>query len=397
MVENILSSNPSADLHPIHWVQDAAELATLCERWLTLPFIAVDTEFIRTSTYYPIPALIQVFDGQANYLIDPTAIEALSAFAEVLAAPTVIKVFHACSEDIEVFSHLLAVTPAPVIDTQLAAAVLGYGYSKGFAKLVSALLGVELGKEQTRSDWLQRPLSEAQRDYAASDVEYLHRVYLILEQSLRQQGRFEWVQEDSKRLVSQSESIQPPELAYTRYKGAWRLKPRNLALLQKLAKWREELAQSKDLPRSRVVDNKSLYTIAERLPKSMAQLRGIESLHDAAIRRYGKSVLDAVHHVMALTPGELPEPIPRPPSSELQKQMKRLREAVDAEAERLNLAPELLATRRDLEEVITLVNTEDDNQLLSQQLSGWRAPILERVVNQFLAKQPDNSSPQDPD
>ena len=351
---------------------------------MSLPFIAVDTEFMRTNTYYPIPALIQVFDGEANYLIDPTAGIDLTPFSEVLRSEKVIKVLHACSEDIEVFSHLVGCVPTPVLDTQVAAALLGYGFSVGFAKLVGTIVGVELGKAETRSDWLQRPLTSSQCEYAAADVEFLFRVFQSLEHGLNSKSRFSWALEESLRAVSAAEYVQEPELAFTKFKAAWRLKPRSLAVLKRLSSWRETTAKARDIPRNRVVDNKSLYAIAERLPKHTAALRGIDTLHEAALRRHGKTIINTVQEVLALEPSQLPEPMPRPLSSEQQKVVKSLRERLSEEAERLGIAPELLATRKHLEDLFLAMNDQEGQvtgQLIARVIdSNWRAPIFERVI-----------------
>lgn len=148
-------------LKPIQWVNSDEALAEVCQAWLSLPVIAVDTEFMRTDTYYPKPALIQVFDGKANTLIDPLVTTQLEPLAAVLTSSEVVKVFHACSEDLEVFSCLLGAVPAPLFDTQIAAAFCGLGFSRGYAALVEELLQIKLFKEETRSDWLQRPLTQA--------------------------------------------------------------------------------------------------------------------------------------------------------------------------------------------------------------------------------------------
>lgn len=366
-------------LKNIIWVESDDVLNPLCEQWQLLSFIAIDTEFMRTSTYYPLPALIQVYDGDANYLIDPTKIQSFAAFAALLTHEPTTKVLHACSEDIEVFLHLVGHAPRPIFDTQIAAGLCGFGYSRGYAKLVESILGIDLPKEETRSDWLQRPLTEPQKHYAACDVEYLHSIYQTLCSTLQQRQRLSWATTESQRFVDQIILMQDPELAYTKFKAAWRLKPRNFALLKTLVLWRELTAQQRDVPRSRVLDNKSIFAIAETLPKHLNQLRGIDSLHESAIRRHGKHILEQVESVQALGLEKLPVAPPRPPSKDQQKLVKQLREAVDALANELDIAPEILATRKDLETVIQMHH----QQGLPGHLAGWRAPILQRALDSF--------------
>lgn len=366
----------SKALKPIVWVATDEALRSCCEHWLTLPLVAIDTEFMRTDTYYPEPALLQVFDGEQNTLIDPLAVEDFEPLKRVLTEPGVVKALHACSEDIEVFSRLLGVVPTPLFDTQIASAFCGLGYSRGYAALVEILLHTNLPKEETRSDWLQRPLTEAQTEYAACDVEYLFRIYHILHEQLTANGRLAWVLEDCQTLVAQVLKMQAPAEAYQRYKGAWRLAPRNLALLMHLASWREQLAQHKNIPRGRIVDNKSLYTIAEKMPKHIAQLRNIDTMREGMIRRYGEQLVAMVQVAAGLGQKQLPTSLTRPPTGEAQKKLKRLRLELDTLAQTMAIAPEALANRRDLETLVSL--TDSDPAPLH--LTGWRAPILEQAM-----------------
>lgn len=159
------------------WIEQDTELAELCQRWRQQAAIAVDTEFMRTSTFYPIAGLIQIGDGKGCYLIDPLAIQDFTPLRDLLLDESVTKVLHSCSEDLVVFQRLLGIVPAPLFDTQIAAAFAGYGFSLGYAGLVKAVLNTEIPKEETRSDWLQRPLSVAQLKYAALDVAHMLIVY----------------------------------------------------------------------------------------------------------------------------------------------------------------------------------------------------------------------------
>ena len=196
----------------IHWITDEAALALHCDDWLHLPFVALDTEFVRVDTFYPQAGLLQVCAAGRVYLIDPLLIHDWSALAEVLRAPAVVKVLHSCSEDLEVLSRLTGSLPAPLFDTQLAAGYLNLGFSMGYSRLVQAVLGIELPKGETRSDWLQRPLSETQLSYAAEDALHLAEVYEALDARLSEEKRA-WVLEDgAELLLAFGREVDPDEL-----------------------------------------------------------------------------------------------------------------------------------------------------------------------------------------
>lgn len=173
----------------IQWIRDDASLAQQCREWRTQPYLALDTEFMRVDTFYPAAGLVQVGDGRQEWLIDPLLIQDWSPFAELLEDERVVKVLHACSEDLEVFLRLTGSLPVPLFDTQLAAAYLGMAHSMGYSKLVKEVLDIDLPKDETRSDWLQRPLTEMQMRYAADDVQHLAQVYLALDARLSEEKR----------------------------------------------------------------------------------------------------------------------------------------------------------------------------------------------------------------
>lgn len=375
----------NSDQQPVHWVTDNAVLAQLCEKWADLPAVAVDSEFMRTNTFYPIPALVQVNDGSANYLLDPLELTQWQPFCDLLVNPLVQKVLHSCSEDLEVFQRLLGVLPAPVFDTQIAAAATGYGFSVGYAKLVNTVLGVELPQGETRSDWLQRPLSQAQHVYAAEDVQYLFMLAENLRIQLLAQGRLTWVLEEYQLLQRQFYLSQVPENALNRIKGAWRLSPRSLAALVRLAAWRERTAAARDLPRNHVVKEQALYTIAQRLPQHIGQLHDVEELSERAIRRYGDLIIALVAEACALAESELPEPLVRPLRREQNLQAKYLRQQLHQLAEQLGIAPELLARKKDYEHwARSLADGIQGRALLPSHFPKWRAdlvlPVLEQIV-----------------
>ena len=177
------------------WIATDQQLNDACIRWSSADFLAVDTEFVRTSTFYPKPGLIQVADKHACALIDPQAINDWSKFKALMQSPDVVKVFHSCAEDLEVCKRIFDAVPSPLFDTQIAMALSGYGGSVGFQRAVSELLDLDIPKEATRTDWLQRPLTPVQMEYATADVFYLFQIYPRLKQKLESLGREAWVEE----------------------------------------------------------------------------------------------------------------------------------------------------------------------------------------------------------
>ena len=370
---------------PIVWVADSRQLQALCEQWLTLPWLAMDTEFMRTDTFYPVPALIQVNDGHSNYLLDPLAIGDLAPLAQVMLSPDVQKVLHACSEDLEVFQILLKCLPVNLLDTQIAAAFCGYGYSVGYANLVNAVLQIQLPKDETRSNWLQRPLTEAQQRYAALDVEYLHRLTVNLKTQLHALQREQWVAEECGLMVPNFLEGQKLSNASHRFRGAWRLNQRQLAALIELAAWRDQTAQTQNIVRNHVVRDKSLFAIAEMLPDHISQLRKVPELPEKIIRRYGERIIERLDAVRAIAERELPARLPRPPSSAQQSHINTMREALAELAVELKVAPEYLARRRDFEFIMRALQegrTGDD--VFPPGIDGWRAELVKPCLQKLL-------------
>ena len=361
-------------LEPI-WIDSDSELRDLCQRWQQQPAIAVDTEFMRSDTFYPRTALIQVGDGQGCYLIDPLSIKNFDCFRKLMLDANVTKVFHSCSEDLEVFQTFLNLVPSPVFDTQLAAAIAGYDFSLGYAKLVHQLLGVEITKNETRSDWEQRPLSQAQLQYAAMDVGYLLVVYGVLLKKLRQQERLEWVQEDCAQLISDYRSPVDEAQLYRKIKQAWKLNRQQLAVLQALVAWREQQAKDRDLPRNRVVKERALWDMARYQPTAVRQLRGLEGMTGRMVERDGETLLNLIATSSVSDPADQPPFLPPPLSPSQGELLKHLKQEVRSCAQKLEVVPEILVKKRDYEELIRS-GLENNDYSLNQRLSGWRKSVI---------------------
>jgi ribonuclease D len=342
--------------------------------------IALDTEFMRTDTFFPILGLVQIYNGETCWLIDPLAISDLSLLAEILIAPGIIKVFHSCSEDLEVLKHVLGCVPTPLFDTQVAAAFSGYGFSKGYAGLVEAMLGIPVAKGETRSDWLQRPLSESQLGYAALDVIHLLPVYRRLCDNLTHLGRSEWVNQEMTGVVEKASGNENLAEYFLKVKGAWQLDPQGLEALRLLCEWREIEARERNRPRGRVIGDKTLLDMVIKTPKNNHDLSDIEGMHPGLVRRYSEILLTLLQNGLATPlsdcPKTLPEPLPRQ-AGETTKQLKRI---VNTQAELLDLPPEVLARKRDIEFLVRQLVEQRRACLPDTIAVGWRFDVIGQLL-----------------
>jgi ribonuclease D len=360
--------------HP-HFVNSDDELARLCQQWSSAPVLALDTEFIRTDTFYPIGALIQVSDGSGCFLIDPLAITDFSAFSALLANTAILKVLHSCSEDLEVFNRLFGVIPQPLIDTQIAAALDGHGFSLSYQRLTEILLQIHVAKGETRSNWLQRPLTSAQIHYAALDVAYLPELYQRLSTSLQQKGRLSWLREECDFMVSASLNPVADDQYYKKVTSSWKLSRRELAVLQTLTLWREQQARSRDKPRGRIVKDHSCYDIARLQPKNLRQLSGIDDVGFKTVGHYGEMILTLIEQALALPEDKLPPLLPKALPPQTSRLLKVLKAHIGHRAQQLNLAQELLVRKRDYEALLRSGFNGGEYQLPAS-LAGWRKTIV---------------------
>lgn len=366
------------------WVLDDEHLARLCAEWRQLPFVALDTEFMRVDTFYPIAALLQVGDGRCAYLIDPLLISNWSAFAGLLEDEAVVKVLHACSEDLEVFLRLTGSLPAPLFDTQLAAGYLNIGFSMGYSRLVQTVLNIELPKGETRSDWLQRPLSEMQVQYAAEDAQHLAELYQALLPKLSEE-KFAWILEDGAEWVAnQRREIDPAE-AYRDVKQAWRLKPRQLAVLRVLACWRETQARARNQPRNRVLREASLWPLARTQPGDLVSLARIEDMHPRTVRQDGETLLELIRTAAATPEQDWPAALPEPLPLEASALLKKLRAVGQRAATALEIAPELVLRKKVLEALLK-TGYPDGPYQLPDSLRGWRRERLGQTLLDVLGE-----------
>ncbi|MBO0750748.1 MAG: ribonuclease D [Bradyrhizobiaceae bacterium] len=352
-------------------ITTTADLTAACERMSRHPFVTVDTEFLRETTYYPLLCVAQIATPDEAVVIDALAQDlSLAPFFELMADESVLKVFHAARQDIEIVWHQAKLIPRPVFDTQVAAMVLGYGESISYDQLVHRVTGDVIDKSSRFTDWSRRPLSAAQVSYAISDVTHLRQVFLLLSEDLQRRGRSEWVGEEMEILTSPNTYRSDPETAWERLKTRVR-KPRELSVLMEVAAWREREAQSRDVPRGRVLKDEAIGDIATHAPTSMEKLASLRSLPRGFERsKWGAEIIEAVKRGLARDPSQLPK-IEKPRQGvngsatvELLKVLLRM------VSEQHGVAAKVIATVEDLERIAT------DDRAQVAALHGWRRDLF---------------------
>jgi ribonuclease D len=348
------------------------ELAALAARLATSARIGLDTEFLRERTYRAQLCLMQLSAPDDAACVDPLALPDLKPLADVLASRAVLKVMHASRQDLEVLLPLTGLV-RPVFDTQIAAALAGLPAQIGYAEAVRTLLGQELAKAHTRTDWSRRPLSAAQIEYALDDVRYLLPLAAQLQEQLGRLGRLEWLAEELAALEDPGALTIEPDNAWLRIKGLRDLDPARARLARALAAWRERCAVEHNRPRGWILDDTLLREIVVQVPRTVQALAQIAAMPPGVVKRRGEELLAQVRAA------EVPDPAPTvsgrarpdPVKAALVKKLAALSQAVAAE---LNLVPEVLATRRDLEQLA-------DGRRDGAVLRGWRrATVGERLL-----------------
>jgi ribonuclease D len=352
-------------------ITTTSELAAACARLALHPVITVDTEFLRETTYYPLLCVVQIASAEEAVVVDTLAegID-LKPFFALMANEKVLKVFHAARQDIEIVWHQAGIVPHPIFDTQVAAMVLGYGDSIAYDQLVERITGHRPDKTHRFTDWSRRPLTKEQVHYAVSDVTHLRDVFAALDADLKKRGRNDWVSEEMEVLTSPKTYDFHPERAWERLKTRVR-KPKELAVLMEIAAWREQEAQSRDVPRSRVLKDDAVGDIATHAPTSLERLAGLRSLPKGFDRsKWGADVVAAVQRGLARDPATLPK-IEKPRNNsngaaivELLKVLLRMT------SERHAVASKVIATVDDLEQIAA-----DDNADVAA-LHGWRRELF---------------------
>lgn len=349
-------------------ITTTAALAAFCNELKGAPFIAVDTEFMRETTYWPKLCLIQVASPDTEACIDPLADDMdLSPLLDILRDPSVLKVFHAARQDVEIFNNLDAM-PTPLFDTQVAGMAAGFGEQIAYDALVRQMLKIELDKSSRFTDWARRPLSEAQLTYAVADVTHLATLFPILRERLEKAGRLAWVEEEMKALNDPAAYDVDPEKAWRR------LRPRKtgakyLAVFKAVAAWRERTAQTRDQPRGRILKDEAIDELATQAPTSLEGLNTLRSVPKGfGGSKFGPDLLAAIKAALADPEGYAPvlDKAGPPPPASAGAVVELLKVLLKARAEEAGVASKLIATVSDLEKIAA------DDEANTPALIGWR-------------------------
>jgi len=348
-----------------------AELAEVCARMARHPYVTVDTEFLRESTYYPLLCVAQMASPDEAVVIDALAPSIdLAPFFTLMTDENVCKVFHAARQDIEIVWNMAGKIPHPIFDTQVAAMVLGYGDSIAYDALVQRITGDALDKSHRFTDWSRRPLSEAQIFYARSDVTHLRDVYLKLAADLQKRERTSWVEAEMEVLTSPETYRADPARAWERLRTRAR-KPKDLAVLMEVAAWREREAQTRDVPRSRVLKDDVVGDIATQAPTTIERLGSMRSLPKGFERsRWGPEIVAAVQRGLERDPKTLPRLERFRPAPNGAAIVELLKVLLRMTAERHGVAAKVIATVDDLEQIAA------DDEADVAALKGWRRELF---------------------
>ncbi|GDX38640.1 ribonuclease D [Methylocystaceae bacterium] len=346
------------------------ELAAICERFSHHEFVTVDTEFLRETTFWPKVCLIQIASPEEAIAIDTLADNIdLSPFFALMANPAIVKVFHAARQDLEIIWRLSRLIPAPLFDTQVAAMVCGFGEQASYLELVKAITRANLDKSSRFTDWSRRPLSDAQIEYAIADVTHLRDIYSTLLERLTRTNRLDWLDDEMQILSSPATYEQHPDNAWERLRLKVR-KPRDLGVLMELAAWREQEAQGKDVPRSRVLKDDILVEIAQSAPRTIEALGNLRAFPKGMERsRSAADIVAAVERGLTRDPNTIPK-IERARRGANGATVELLKVLLRQISEETGVAAKLIATIDDLEAIAA----DQDSETLA--LTGWRRSIF---------------------
>jgi ribonuclease D len=355
----------------MHSITTTDELAQVCARMAKHSFVTVDTEFLRETTYYPLLCVAQIASADEAFVIDALApgID-LTPFFDLLTDENVVKVFHAARQDIEIIWNMAKKIPHPIFDSQVAAMVLGYGDSISYDQLVQRITGDQLDKSHRFTDWTRRPLTDAQMTYALSDVTHLQAVYLKLSADLEKRDRKNWVEAEMNILTSPETYRMDPDNAWERLKNRVR-KPKELGVLIEVAAWREREAQTRDVPRSRVLKDDVLGDIAVQAPTTIERLGHLRSMPKGFERsKWGEAIIEAVQRGIARDPKSLPRLDRFRPAPNGAATVELLKVLLRMTAESNGVAAKVIATIDELDRIAA-----DDNADVPS-LKGWRRELF---------------------
>lgn len=363
----------------ILYVDNNEKLHQLCESIKDAPLLILDTEFIREKTYRAKLCLIQIATDDIVACVDPIALTDLSPLMDIINDESKLKILHSARQDYEIFYDLNNKLPQPIFDSQLAASLLGYGEQVGYGSLVEKVLGVQLDKAHTRTDWSNRPLNQAQIRYASDDVYYLRQLYPLLKKQLADQGREKWLDEEFAALCKPDLYVTHPKDAWNKVKGINRLRPRQLAAAINISEWRERMAIEKNRPRRWILADDILLAAAQLLPKNLSQLETIVNIKKATIDNSGEIILSCIKRALELEQDDLPSTTkPKRLSADQEIIADFLMTQIKLVAKEQSISPANIANRKMIEK---LINGETDNPLLT----GWRYQLAGKLIQELLS------------
>ena len=369
------------------YITDSTALEALCKELRSSRRLGLDTEFVGEDSFIPKLELIQVATHDLAAVIDFPAVQtkgSLAPFWDLICDPHIEKIVHAGRQDLDLFAIHAGQIPQPFFDTQIAAAMLGFGAQVAYANLVQRIHGTKLAKAHTFTNWSARPLSPDQIAYAAEDVQFLLPIHTYLQRRLQALGRSEWVREEFSRLETNvGEKSKDPLDRYQRIRGWDSLKPRQAAILRDLAAWREAEARRRNVPRGRVIRDEVLLQLARHPPRSVEELRGLRGLHGSEIDRNGEQLIILITTASELPPSAWPEvPRERKPEPESVGLVELLQAVLKARSAEMEIAPTLLATTADLQALVEA--KEKKRQADLPLVRGWRRQLIGDLLMQIL-------------
>tara|TARA_X000000950_G_scaffold54545_1_gene65188 strand:- start:47157 stop:48263 length:1107 start_codon:yes stop_codon:yes gene_type:complete len=365
----------------VFWIDNYSSLKNCTQRLADNKTLCLDTEFIRSHTFYPQLALVQIYNGEHCWLIDTPNIDDLTPLKRLFENPECTLIMHACAEDLEVLRYTAQIHPKKIFDTQIAASLVNIGYSISYAGLLESLTGIKLTKSVTRSNWLARPLSEEQIKYAEDDVAHLERLYKLLCFKLSAYGRWSWFEDEISITLENVEARDSIEFYFERLKGKHRLDSRSLTVLKRLSCWREKTARAKNMPRQRIISDAILFKLAASLPKSYSDLFAIEDLNPREIRVFGNNVISEIQKSY-----DDPEvaSIPSLLNNSGNTLVKRIHQCLTDFGELREIPVEILVSKKELE-VIVRSASSGNIRWPPRLLKGWRVDIVKPIISGFFS------------
>ncbi len=358
------------------YIDNFSALTKYCDLLKGSSWLAIDTEFEREKTYYPELALLQVTNGVNAAVIDPLAIDDLTPIMDLFYDTSIIKIFHSARQDLEIFFNMKRSIPSPLFDTQVAAPLLGYPEQVGYANLVKAVVGVELSKSHTRTDWKRRPLNQGQLRYAIDDVIYLAQIYEKMVDQLTEMDRLDWLDKDFEAMTDPEIYEPDSNQIWKRIRSSNRLKGKGLSVLQALAKWREETARSENRPRNWLLRDDAIIDMAHQLPDNKGAIFSIKGIHERVARRHSSELLKIIADAQNTSPLLQEDKIRNKPlKTEQAALVDILMAIVRLRAEENHLNTTVLAPRKEIERLVqndvSIVNSSWRERMIGQELTAF--------------------------